>query len=304
MTRLDQHARGGLPYALAAHAVWGSMPVYLLLVRHVPALEYVAWRIIFTIPVCLAILVVRGNLAEIRAVMADRRAMLALLGSSATIGINWFLYVWAIQSGHVYAASLGYYILPLVMMLLGLLVLGEKLSRRQWWAVALAGAGVVVLAAGALTTLWLSLSMGVSFAIYGLLRKTVAAGPLAGLTLETALLLPVAIAVVAWFATSPGGTVLGRNGWETFGIVWGGPMTAIPLLLFATAARRMPYSMIGFLQFISPTIVFLLGLFLFGEELRPAQLACFMAIWAAAALFVWDMLRGNRAPAISPPSAN
>src|SRR5690606_565969 len=151
-----------------------------------------------------------------------------------TIGINWFLYVWAIQSGHVYAASLGYYILPLVMMLLGLLVLGERLSRRQWWAVALAGAGAVVLAAGALATLWLSLSMGVSVAIYGLLRKTVAAGPLAGLTLETALLLPVAIAVVAWFATSPGGTVLGRDGWETFGIVWGGPMTAIPLLLFAT----------------------------------------------------------------------
>lgn len=297
MARLDHQAQSGLPYALAAHAVWGSMPIYLLLVRDVPALEYVAWRIVFTMPLCIAILAWRGNLAEIRAVARNPRAMLALLGSSATIGINWFLYVWAIQSGYIYAASLGYYILPLVMMLLALLVLGERLTRRQWGAVGLAGAGVAALSAGALTTLWLSLSMGVSFAIYGLLRKTVAAGPLAGLTLETLILLPVAAAVVAWFAASPGGTVLGRDGWETFGIVWGGPMTAVPLLMFATAARRMPYSVIGFLQFISPTIVFLLGLFLFGEELQPAQLACFIALWAGVALFVWDMLRGNRVPA-------
>lgn len=297
MARLDHQAQSGLPYALAAHAVWGSMPIYLLLVRDVPALEYVAWRIVFTMPLCVAILAWRGNLTEIRAVARDPRTMLALLGSSATIGINWFLYVWAIQSGYIYAASLGYYILPLVMMLLALVVLGERLTRRQWGAVCLAGAGVAALSAGALTTLWLSLSMGVSFAIYGLLRKTVAAGPLAGLTLETLILLPVAIAVIAWFAATPGGTVLGRDGWETFGIVWGGPMTAIPLLMFATAARRMPYSVIGFLQFISPTIVFLLGLFLFGEELQPAQLACFIALWAGVALFVWDMLRGNRVPA-------
>ena len=297
MARLDHQAQSGLPYALAAHAVWGSMPIYLLLVRDVPALEYVAWRIVFTMPLCVAILAWRGNLTEIRAVARDPRTMLALLGSSATIGINWFLYVWAIQSGYIYAASLGYYILPLVMMLLALVVLGERLTRRQWGAVCLAGAGVAALSAGALTTLWLSLSMGVSFAIYGLLRKTVAAGPLAGLTLETLILLPVAIAVIVWFAATPGGTVLGRDGWETFGIVWGGPMTAIPLLMFATAARRMPYSVIGFLQFISPTIVFLLGLFLFGEELQPAQLACFIALWAGVALFVWDMLRGNRVPA-------
>lgn len=297
MARLDHQAQSGLPYALAAHAVWGSMPIYLLLVRDVPALEYVAWRIVFTMPLCVAILAWRGNLTEIRAVARDPRTMLALLGSSATIGINWFLYVWAIQSGYIYAASLGYYILPLVMMLLALVVLGERLTRRQWGAVCLAGAGVAALSAGALTTLWLSLSMGVSFAIYGLLRKMVAAGPLAGLTLETLILLPVAIAVIAWFAATPGGTVLGRDGWETFGIVWGGPMTAIPLLMFATAARRMPYSVIGFLQFISPTIVFLLGLFLFGEELQPAQLACFIALWAGVALFVWDMLRGNRVPA-------
>ncbi len=279
------------------------MPVYLMLVRAVPALEYVAWRIVFTLPVCMVILAWGGHLAEIRAVMADRRAMLTLLASSSVIGINWFLYVWAIQSGHVYAASLGYYILPLIMMLLGMVVLKERLSRRQWWAVGLAGVGVAALATGALTTLWVSLSMGVSFGIYGLLRKTVKAGPVAGLTLETLLLLPVAIAVAAWFAASPQGSALGRDKLETLGIICGGPMTAIPLLMFATAARRMPYTVVGFLQFISPTIVFLMGLFIFGEDLRPAQLACFVAIWIAAGIFIWDMVRGHRPPGAAEAEA-
>jgi chloramphenicol-sensitive protein RarD len=292
-------AGSGLPFALGAHAVWGSMPLYLLLVSEVAALEYVAWRIVFTLPVCLALLVWRGGWGELRTVLADRRAILTLLASSALIGVNWFLYVWAIQTEHVYAASLGYYILPLAMMLLGLVVLGEKLTRRQWGAVALAAVGVAALAAGALTTLWLSLSMAVSFGLYGLLRKTVNAGPLTGLTVETLLLLLPALTVAGWFAQSPQGSALGRDALETAAIVWGGPMTAVPLIWFAVAARRMPYTVLGFLQFSSPTIVFLLGLFVFGEELRPAQLACFVMIWAAASLFIWDLVRRQKAPAVA-----
>lgn len=280
------------------------MPIYLLLVHEVPALEYVAWRIVFTVPLCLAVLIWeqlrgRGGLAQLRAVLADRQAVRALLASSALIGINWFLYVWAIQQGHVYAASLGYYILPLTMMLLGLAVLGERLTRAQWWAVALAGAGVAALAAGAVTTLWISLSMAVSFGLYGLLRKTVAAGALVGLTIESLLLLLPSLAVAGWFALSPAGSALGRDALETAAIVWGGPMTAVPLIWFAIAARRMPYTVMGFLQFLSPTVVFLLGLLVFGEKLRPAQLACFVMIWAAAALFSWDLLRRRRPAAAS-----
>ena len=297
MTVLSPEARGGLPHALGAHAIWGAMPIYLLLVRDVPAPEFVAWRVIFTLPLCVVILIVRRrHFSEIRRVLADRRAMLTLVGSAAMIGLNWFFYVWAIQDGHVYAASLGYYILPLIMMLLGLVVLKERLNRRQWWAIALAGLGVGALAVGALTTLWLSLAMGIPFGIYGLLRKTVAAGPVTGLTLETLLLLPIALAVIGWAALSPQGMALGRDPLESFGIVWSGPMTALPLLLFATAARRMPYTVVGFLQFLAPTIVFLAGLLVFGERLQPAQLACFIAIWIAAALFIWDLLRGHRGP--------
>jgi chloramphenicol-sensitive protein RarD len=288
------HDRAGLANALGAHLVWGSMPLYLQLVKSVPALEYVAWRILFTLPLCFAIIAWRKAGPEIRGVLRDKRALLTLLASSALIGVNWFLYVWAIQTDHVYAASLGYYILPLAMMLLGLVVLGEKLNRLQWVAVALAAGGVAALMAGALTTLWLSLTIAISFGTYGLLRKTVNAGPLAGLTLETLMLAPVALAMTWWFAAQPAGSALAQGPLVAAAVVWGGPMTAVPLLMFAFAARRLPYTVVGFLQFTSPTIVFLLGLLVFGEELKPAQLACFVAIWIAALLFVWDMIRGAR----------
>ena len=290
-----KYDRAGLGAALVSHLFWGSMPVYLLLVKTVPAVEYVAWRILFTIPWCFAFVAWRRSWPELRAVLRDRKTMLTLLASSALIGVNWYLYVWAIQTGHVYAASLGYYILPLTMMLLGLVVLGEKLTRRQWGAVALAAVGVAALATGAWTTLWLSLAMATTFGVYGLLRKTVQAGPLAGLTVEAIVLAPLSLALVWWFAQQPAGSALAQGPLVAFGVVMGGPMTAIPLIMFAFAARRLPYTVIGFLQFSSPTIVFLLGLFFFGEELKPAQLACFVAIWAAAALFIWDVVRGASA---------
>jgi len=281
-----------LGFALGAHVIWGSMPIYLQLVRDVPVFEYVSWRTLFTLPLCLVFVVLWQSGDELRQVLRDRRTMATLLGSASMIAINWCLYVWAIQSGHVYAASLGYYILPLTMMLLGLVFLGEKLTRRQWGAVALAAIGVSALAAGALTTLWVSLACAVTVGVYGLLRKTVAAGPLVGLAVESLILAPFAIGFLVWTGRSGGpGLAMGRDTLETIGIVAGGPATAIPLLLFATAARAMPYTVIGFLQFSSPTIVFLLGLFVFGEELKPAQLACFVAIWAAASLFTWELFR-------------
>ena len=284
--------RAGLAAALTAHVFWGSMPIYLLTVRSVPALEFLAWRILFTIPLCLAILAWRGSFGEVATVLRDRRAVLTLIATSALIGFNWFLYVWSIQTGHIYAASLGYYILPLTMMLLGMVFLGEKLTRRQWLAVALAGAGVSLLALGALTTLWLSLSMATSFGVYGLLRKKVAAGPLTGLTVESLILTPIALGIVWWYARTPAGSALDKGTVQMLWVALGGPLTAIPLMLFAFAARRLPYTVVGFLQFSSPTIVFLAGLFVFAEELHPAQLACFVAIWIAALIFVWDAVRG------------
>jgi len=292
--------RAGLAAALGTHAVWGAMPLYLLLVKSVPAVEYVAWRILFTLPLCGAIIAWRKAGDEVRAVLRDRRALLTLLASATLIGVNWFLYVWAINSGHVYAASLGYYVLPLLMMLLGLMVLGERLTRLQWAAVALAAGGVAVLATGALTTLWVSLSMALTFGLYGLLRKTVNAGPLAGLMIESLILAPPSLAVVAWYAAAPQGSALTHGPALAVAIAFSGPMTAFPLLMFAFAARRLPYTIMGLFQFASPTIVFLLGLLVFREALHPAQLACFVVIWAAVALFVWDILRGTRGEALNP----
>lgn len=272
------------------------MPLYLLLVKWVPPLEFIAWRVIFTLPLCLAMLAATRAWGELGTALRNPRVLFTLLGSATMVAVNWYLYVWAINNGHVYAASLGYYILPLMMMLLGLVVLGERLSRRQWLAVALAGVGVTALGIGALTTMWLSLAMAVTFGIYGLLRKTVSAGPLAGLTIETLILLPVAGAIAGWYARTPDGSALAHGLDASLAIAWSGPMTAVPLMLFATAARRMPYTTMGFLQFISPTVVFVLGLTVFGEELRPAQFACYVAIWAAATLFVWDLVRRRKPP--------
>jgi chloramphenicol-sensitive protein RarD len=284
----------GLLLALGAHVFWGSMPLYLLLIGDAPALEFVAWRILFTVPLCALLVVVMRRGGELRAVIANRRALLLLLASSALIGVNWFLYVWAIVNGHVYAASLGYYILPLVMMLLGLLTLGERMNRRQWLAAGLAGTGVAVLAAGALTTMWLSLAMAITFGLYGLVRKMVSAGLLAGLTVEVLLLAPPSAALLWWLGTQEAGLHFGDAWGTSLAIAMSAPMPGIALLLFAAAARLLPYTLVGFVQFSSPTLVFLTGLFVFGERLNPAQLACYVLIWLAVAIFVWDLFASRR----------
>ena len=284
--------RTGLTAALGAYLIWGAMPLYLLLVRSVPPVEFVAWRVIWTLPLCAAILAFRHQWADLFAALADRRALPRLMLSALLVGTNWLVYIYAIVEGRVFAASLGYYINPLVNVALGTLFLGERLTRLQWGAVALAGVGVALLAAGALTTLWISLTLAFSFGLYGLVRKTVSVGALPGLTIETLLLLLPAAGIAVWFAAAtPGGSSFGRTLPLDLAIVAGGAMTAIPLLLFTVAARRMDYSLLGFIQFLAPTIVFVLGLTVFEEPLRPVQLASFACIWGAIALFVADLWR-------------
>lgn len=293
--RPDESQPSGLPAALGAYLIWGFMPLYLILVAAVPPFEFVGWRIIWTLPICLVIVLFRKQMPDLLSAMSDVRSLKVLTASALLVGTNWLVYIWAIQNGHVYAASLGYYINPLVNVLLGTLVLGERLSRRQWLAVALAICGIAVLAAGALTTLWISLTLAFSFGIYGLLRKQVAVGSLPGLTIESAILLLPAAGVAWWYAASPAGSSFFVSPSLSLLIVLGGFVTAIPLLMFAVAARRMDYSTLGFTQFLAPTIVFVLGLTVFGEELKPAQAICFALIWCAVAIFAWDLLAQRRA---------
>jgi chloramphenicol-sensitive protein RarD len=280
--------------ALGAYLIWGFLPLYLMLVKTVPAFEFVGWRIIWTLPLCLGIVAVRRQFPELLAALKSPHTLLALVASSILIAINWFVYIWAIMAGEVFATSIGYYLNPLLNVLLGTLVLGERLSRRQWLAVAIAALAVALLAAGAVTSLWISLTLGFSFALYGLVRKQVAVGSLPGLTIESAILLPVAAGIALWYSASPQGSAFGQDAWMSLLIVFSGVLTAIPLLLFALAARRMDYSTLGFIQYLSPTIVFFLGLFVFHQPLAPAKLACFVLIWVAVGVFVWDLLAKRR----------
>lgn len=289
----------GLPAALAAYGIWGFLPLYLILVKSVPPFEFVGWRIIWTLPICIMIVLFRGQVSDVLSALRDRQALLILAASASLIGVNWFIYVWAIQNGHIYAASLGYYINPLINILLGTILLKERLSRLQWLAVGLATCGVAVLLAGALTTLWISLSLALSFGVYGLLRKQVSVGSLPGLTIESAILLPVAGGIAAWYAGMPAGSSFFISVELSLAIVLGGFLTAIPLLLFAVAARRMDYSTIGFIQYLAPSIVFILGLTVYDQELKLAQAICFAFIWSAIALFVWDLWQKRRRAAAS-----
>ena len=285
----------GLAPALGAYLIWGFLPLYLMLVKSVPPFEFVAWRIIWTLPLCLLIVAFRRQFGELLGALKSPRSLLALLASSVLIAVNWFVYIWAIMAGEVYATSIGYYLNPLVNVLLGTLVLGEKLSRRQWIAVAIAAVAVALLAAGALTSLWISLCLGVSFALYGLVRKQVQVGSLPGLTIESAILLPVAGGIAIWYAASPAGSAFGQDAGLSALIVFSGVVTAVPLLLFAIAARRMDYSTLGFLQYIAPTIVFFLGLFVFEQPLAPVKLISFVLIWIAVAIFASDLWAKRKA---------
>ena len=293
--------RGGLPLALGAYLIWGFMPLYLLLVHWVPPFEFIGWRIIWTLPLCLAVVAWRGQGPALLSALRRPRNVALLALSALLIAVNWTVYVIAIQSGHVFAASLGYYINPLVNVLAGTLLLGERLTRRQCLAVGLAAAGVSLLAWDAREMLWIGLTLAISFSGYGLLRKLVAVESLPGLTIESLLLLIPAALTVWWFAQGPDGSAMTRGPGAAALVMAGGVITGVPLLLFAAAARRMDYSSLGMVQYCAPTIVFLLGVFVFGEPLRTIQLACFVLIWCAIAVFVWDILAQRRARLLSQP---
>ena len=281
--------------AIGAYLIWGLMPLYLLTVRSVPPFEFVGWRIVFTLPLCLVFIAFRRQFADLLAALRNGRTMALLLLSALLVGANWLVYIAAIQEGHVLATSLGYYINPLVNVLLGTVFLRERLSRLQWGAVALAGLAVSLLAWNARDMLWISLTLAGTFSAYGLVRKLVPVGSLPGLTVEAALLFLPAAGLIVWQTAGGVPAAVGHDLTQSLLVAFSGVVTAVPLLMFAIAARRMDYSTLGFVQYLAPTLVFLIGVFVFKEPLRPVQLASFVLIWAAVALFVWDLLARRRA---------
>lgn len=285
----------GLPFALAAYGIWGFVPLFFKLLDDVPPIEVLAQRILWSLPLCFLIMAFRRQIGEYLAALKDWRVLRLLLASSVLIALNWLVYIHAIFTDHVLAASLGYYLNPLVNVLLGMMFLGERLSRLQAIAVVIAAVGVAILLAGALDTLWISLTLALSFGTYGLIRKVVSVGSLPGLAIETTLLLPVSAAAAGYFIWIGDGRGFASGAEVSWLLAAAGVVTAVPLLLFATAARRMSYAALGFVQYLAPSIAFLLGLFVFHEPLKPAQLFCFLLIWTSIAVFSFDMWRKTRA---------
>ena len=286
--------RRGYILGLAAYCTWGMFPLYFKSLEGIPAIEVVVHRVLWSALFGALLLMIWRHPGWFRELLAHPKRLLALTASGALIAVNWLTYVWAVHNDYMVEASLGYYINPLINVLIGTLFLGETLSRAQWAAVALAAVGVAILAAGALTTLWISVVLAISFAVYGVVRRTLPVGSLPGLTVEALVLTPPALGAILFIASGPAGVALGQDGPVDFAVSLSGLITAIPLLMFAIAARRMDYSTLGFVQFIAPTTVFILGLTVFHEPLHPAQLWSFIFIWIAIAVFAWDLLKRHR----------
>lgn len=284
--------RLGYAAGLAAYGLWGIIPAYFKLLQSIAPDAIVAHRVAWSLPLLLVALFALKRVSKIGEVLRSGKLVLALTASALLIGVNWLLYVYAINSGHILAGSLGYYLNPLANILLGRFLLHERLEKRQWLAVGIAAAGVAVLAAGALTTLWISLSLCFSFAIYGVIRKMVPVDSLTGLTVETLLLYPFALGWL-WWAGPPMGDLAADPGRLAL-LIGLGLVSTVPLLLFTEAARRLPYSTVGMLQFIAPTLQFLLAVTFYGEKLSDAHLIAFAAIWTALALYVSSLLGSRR----------
>lgn len=292
--RLD-HPRAGFALGLSAYALWGVLPIYFKLIAAVPAFDIVAHRVLWSLPFLAALIAISKGWGKVRAALTRPRTLGILTLTALLIGGNWLLYVYAVTSGHILAASFGYYLNPLANVLLGRFALKERLNWLQWAAVAIAAAGISVLAAGALGQLWISLTLCVSFALYGLLRKVVPADAITGLAVETMLLFPLAIAWLGWQAAA-GQPWIGVTERQTMLVLLAGIVSTTPLLLFTAAAKRLPYSTMGMLQFIAPTLQFLIAVVIYGEPFRAAHAIAFGAIWTALALYVVAMLRKPRLP--------
>lgn len=288
--------RAGLFYGIGAYTLWGVLPLYLHLLKSVPPVQVLSHRILWSLLLLGAVILATKRLRPLIAV-ARGRVLLMLTGSAALIAVNWFVYIWAIANAHLVEASLGYFINPLVNVALGMLLLGERLDRLQGGAIALAGVGVLVLAASGGGALWISLGLALSFGFYGLIRKVAAIDALGGLTIETAILAPLAMGVLL-YASSTGGGEFGRDGTMDMLLILAGPVTAAPLLMFAAGAKRLRYTTMGLLQFIAPTLQFLEAVLLYHEPVRPAQLATFALIWVGCGLYAWSTIAAARRVAV------
>jgi chloramphenicol-sensitive protein RarD len=275
----------GLLATVAAFLIWGLLPLYLRPLRSVPPLEVMSHRILWSAVLLLAWLGFRGGYRDVASALADGRTRWRLMLCALLISCNWLGFVWAVSVGRTLDASLGYFINPLLNVLLGVLVLSERLTRLRWAAVSLATAGVLWLALAAGEVPWIALMLASSFATYGLIRKIIPVEAVVGLAAETTLLAPLALGYLVFVQLHGGGTFGSGQGWLTPWLMLGGLVTALPLGLFAYGARQIPYATVGLIQFLGPTLQFATGLFVFGEPFSGTRSFGFALIWTALGVY-------------------
>jgi chloramphenicol-sensitive protein RarD len=297
----EKNRRDGVVAAVAAYVVWGFFPILFHLLDGVDPFLIVAHRIVWSLIVVGAILFFTARLDEIRAAFSDRGTITRLFISSVLVALNWLIYVWAVLNNRVLETSFGYFLNPLVNVALGMILLGERQTPMQWVAFGIAGVAMALQAIGLNGIPWIALGLAVSFAFYGYFRKTVRAGSATGLFVETTLLVPFAMGYIVWSIVATGVGAHGQPDKLLF-LIFTGPATSLTLMLFAYGVQRLRLTTIGIIQYIAPSIQFVLAVTFFGEELNTMRLLSFALIWVSLVIFTWDGIRSQRA-AVPEPQA-
>ncbi|MCB1311870.1 MAG: EamA family transporter RarD [Sedimentitalea sp.] len=301
MTATNEDTLRGFAFAVTAYVLWGFLPFYLKMVAHISPAEVIVHRILWSVPIAAAVLLITRRTNDLRVALTTPRMLGMAAVTAALISVNWGIYVWAIATGHTLDAALGYYINPLFSVLLGSVLLRERLSRAQLLAVLLAAAAVAYLTwqTGRLPLVAIGLTL--SWGFYGFFKKSLPIGPNQGFLLEVLILTPPALAYLAWLTVTGDSHFLAGNARDTWLLMFGGVATAVPLMIFANGAKGLRLSTIGVLQYIAPTMIFLVAVFVFGEPFGPARMVAFPMIWAALILYTASLLtQARRVPPIRP----
>ena len=293
----------GVAYALAAYLLWGLTPIYWKELRAFSGLEILAQRVVWSLLFLAILIAIFRQWSAVRRVIGSWRRLAPLIVTAVLVSFNWGVYIWAVNAGNVLEASLGYFMTPLISVLLGVIFLRERLQRWQGLAVLLAGAGVVILTVSIGVFPWVGLSLAVSFGFYGLIRKIVPTEPLVGLITETTLLLPVALVYIAYISATDTAVAKSADLGLWLLLIGGGVVTSLPLLWFTQAAKRLQYSTLGLVQYVAPSIQFMLAVFLYGERFTNAHLVTFACIWVGLVIYTMDSTRiyRRRQATVTPP---
>jgi chloramphenicol-sensitive protein RarD len=286
--------RAGVASGLTAYVLWGLFPLYWGFLEPATPAEVLAARVVFSLASLALLVTAVGQWATVRAVLADRRRLVILAVAAVVVSVNWGVFIWSVDNGHVVDASLGYFINPLVSIALGVVVLRERLRRLQWLAVAIAALAVLYATVSLGRLPWIALVLAFSFGVYGLAKKLAGVDAIASLTVEMVLLTPIALAYIGWLWTQ-GELAFGSYGWgHALLMVGAGPVTALPLLFFGFAAHRVPLSVLGPLQYVAPSLQLVIGVWVFDELMSPERWLAFVGVWIALVVFTVDALRNSR----------